>query len=110
MKRLILILAFLFSSFYLQAQRKEVCQVKYYVQIGADISNIYVLCSKQTTMEFQVFNTHDSLLTKFCYTVEKGSEMLQLSLAGFPPDTYFITVNNGDSTVRFSMNTRNLNP
>ena len=110
MKRLILILALLFSALNLQAQHKEECQVKYYVQIGADISNIYVLCNKQTTIEFRIFNTQGSQLSRFSYIVEKGSEMLQLSLAGFPPATYFVTVNNGDRTVRFSMNTSNLNP
>jgi len=104
MKKLILILFFLFASFFTLAQSSEPCSIKYYIQIGHNVANLVVDCDTSVMLDFSIYNAEGDRLTQFLYQVEPEEEMIQLNLSAFPEGVYFITVNDGCQTTRFILN------
>lgn len=110
MKKLVLILFFLFSSFFTVAKSGEPCTVKYYVQVGHNIVNLVVDCDTLFALNFSIYNAEGDQLTQFSYHVEPEEKMIQLNLSAFPEGIYFITVNDGYKTTRFILNYSSKNP
>ncbi len=103
MKKLPLILAFIFFGLFTQAQKSEPCFLRCYIQIGYDVVNIKTQCDKNTKLDFTIQSIDYKELSRFSYVLSRDNEPIQVSLANFPPGTYFVTVSDGFLIRKFTI-------